>query len=91
MRVWVSKDNADLVTAFAALMERVSAMSMEEDGFDVSALVAEYGYPVLTQKLSYDTYDIEETLSVEPQSVSDDLFVTPAGFRKMTMADLMGR
>ena len=89
-RIWVSKDNPQLVKAFSGLMESVSAMSMEEDETDVSALVAKHGFPVLMLRVGYDTYEIEETLSVEGQSVSDDLFAPPAGYKKMTMADMMG-
>jgi hypothetical protein len=88
-RVWVSKDNAQLVKAFAGLMESVGAMSMEEDETDESMLVAKYGFPVLMLRLGYDMYEIEETLSVDRQSVSDDLFTPPAGYKKMTMADMM--
>ena len=88
-RVWVSKDNAQLVKAFASLMESVNSMAMDEEDTDASALVAEHGFPVLMLRLDYDTYTIEETLSVERQSVSDDLFTPPAGYKKMTMADMM--
>ena len=88
-RVWVSKDNAQLVKAFAGLMESVSAMTMEEGETDESALVAEHGFPVLMLRLGYDMYEIEETLSVDRQSVADDLFTPPAGYKKMTMADMM--
>lgn len=89
-RVWVSKDNAQLVEAFSGLMEGVNAMAMDEDETDESALVAKYGFPVLTLRLGHDTYEIEETLSVDSQSVSDELFAVPAGYSKMTMADMMG-
>jgi hypothetical protein len=88
-RVWVSKDNAQLVKAFAGLMESVSSMTMDEEDTDPSALVAKYGFPVLMLRLGYDTYSIEETLSVNRESVSDDLFTPPAGYKKMTMADMM--
>ncbi len=88
-RVWVSKDNAQLVKAFAGLMESVNSMTMDEEEKDPSALVAKYGFPVLMLRLDYDTYTIEETLSVDRQSVSDDLFTPPAGYKKMTMADMM--
>jgi hypothetical protein len=88
-RVWVSRDNAQLVTAFAALLEGIEAMGMGEDETDASALVAKYGFPVLVLQLGNDTYEIEETLSVDRQSVSDDLFTPPAGFTKMTMGDMM--
>jgi hypothetical protein len=88
-RVWVSKDNAQLVKAFAGLMESVNSMAMDEEETDASALVAKHGFPVLMLRLGYDTYEIEETLSVDRQSVSDDLFTPPAGYKKMTMADMM--
>lgn len=88
-RVWVSKDNAQLVKAFAGLIESVSAMTMEEDQADEAMLVAKHGFPVLVLRLGYGTYEIEETLSVNRQSVSDDLFTPPAGYKKMTMADMM--
>lgn len=88
-RVWVSKDNAQLVSAFAALMESVSSMAMEDEETDASARVAKYGFPVLTLQLGPDTYEIEETLSVDHQTVSDDLFTPPAGYKKMTLADMM--
>lgn len=88
-RIWVSEDNAQLVRAFAGLMESVSAMAMEEGETDESALITEHGFPVLTLRLGSGAYEIEETLSVERQSVSDDLFTPPAGYTKMTMADMM--
>jgi hypothetical protein len=88
-RIWVSKDNAQLVRAFAGLTESVSAMAMEEGETDESALVTEHGFPVLMLRLGYDVYEIEETLSVERQSISDDLFAPPAGYTKMTMADMI--
>jgi len=88
-RVWVSKDDAQLVAAFAALMESISSMAMAEGETDASTQVAKYGFPVLTLQLGPDSYEIEETLSVDRQSVSDDLFTPPAGYKKMTLADMM--
>ncbi|MDH3292081.1 MAG: DUF4412 domain-containing protein [Gemmatimonadota bacterium] len=87
-RVWVSKDNAQLAKAFVGLMESMSAMSMEDET-DESMLVAKYGFPVLMLRLGRDKYEIEETLSVDRKSVSDGLFTPPAGYKKMTMADMM--
>ena len=87
-RVWASNDNPLLAAAFRAVTERIDAMSMDESP-DESMAVAEYGYPVLMQRLGYDIYEIEETVSILPESVSDDLFAPPAGYRRMSMADLM--
>jgi hypothetical protein len=88
-RVWVSNDNAQLAKAFAGLLETVSAMEMEEGETDESMLVAKYGFPVLMLRLGYDTYEIEETISVNPQPLRNDLFTAPTGYKKMTMADMM--
>jgi len=88
-RVWVSNDNAQLAKAFAGLLETVSAMEMEEGETDESILVAKYGFPVLLLRLGYDTYEIEETISANPQSLGDDLFTPPAGYKKVTMSDMV--
>ncbi len=90
-RAWVSKENRELVDAFAELTEAVTAMAMEEGETDESLLVAKYGFPVLIQRLGYDMYEIEQTVSVDRRSVSEDLFATPADYTKMTMADMMRR
>ena len=94
-RVWVSKDHADVASSFAQFAERMAAMAMMDDeDTDASMLLAKYGFPVLVQELPHEVsqmYQIEEVVSIERQSVSDDMFTPPAGFRKMTMADMMRR
>ncbi len=87
-RVWVSKDNPDIVESYRRFSERMQMMSMDED-VDEEYLVSKHGFPVLTQRLTYSMYEINEVMSVEQQSVSNDLFEPPAGWRKMTMADMM--
>ena len=88
-RVWVSNDNRDLTASFQRFSEALQAMSMGDDT-DASFVVAEHGFPVLVLKTTYETFDIEEVVAVEPQSVDDALFATPDGYQKMTMADMMG-
>ncbi len=88
-RVWVSNAHTDLVTSFQRFAEPLKAMSMGDDT-DPSFVVAEHGFPVLVLKTTYDTFEVEEVVAVEPQSVDDALFVTPAGYDKMTMAEMMG-
>jgi len=88
-RVWVSRDNPQLISAFGALLEGIDAMGMGEEATDASTLAVKYGFPVLVLQLGYDMYEIEETLSVDRQSVSDELFTPPADFTKMTMGDMM--
>ncbi len=88
-RVWVSDDNRGLAASFQRFAEGLQAMSMGDDT-DASFVVAEHGFPMLVLETTYDTFEVEEILAVEPQSVDDALFVPPAGYQKMTMADLMG-
>jgi hypothetical protein len=88
-RVWVSNAHADLATSFQRFAEPLQAMSMGDDS-DPSFVVAEHGFPVLVLQTTHDTFEVEEVLAVEPQSVADALFVPPAGYQKMTMAEMMG-
>lgn len=87
-RVWVSNDHQALASSFRQFAELLQSMTMG-DNTDPSFAVAEHGFPVLTQRVTYDTYEIEETVSVHEQAVDDARFAPPTGFRKMTMADLM--
>jgi len=87
-RVWVSKDNGGLAAWFQRFAEAFQAMSMDDDT-DASSVVAEHGFPTLVLKTTYDMFEVEETFAVEPQSLDDALFVPPAGYQKMTMAEMM--
>ena len=86
-RVWVSNDNRAVVASFRRFSDAMASMSMGE--VDASLVVADHGFPVLVQKMGYDTYEIEEVWTVNPQSIDDAVFAAPAGFRKMTMAEMM--
>ena len=89
-RVWVSQDYPKLVSFFLQLSE---SFIMDEE-VQAAMLVAKHGFPVLEQRLPHSIskrYSIEEVLSAERQSVSDDLFTPPAGYRKTTMAEMMRR
>ncbi len=88
-RVWVSNDNGGLAAWFQRFAEAFEAMSMDDDT-DASSVVAEHGFPMLVLKTTYDMFEVEETFAVEPQSLDDALFVPPAGYQKMTMAEMMG-
>ena len=88
-RVWVSNDNGGLSAWFQRFAEAFEAMSMDDDP-DPSSVVAEHGFPMLVLKTTYDMFEVEETFAVEPQSLDDALFVPPAGYQKMTMAEMMG-
>jgi len=87
-RVWVSKDNGGLAAWFQRFAEAFQAMSMDDDT-DASSVVAEHGFPTLVLKTTYDMFEVEETFAVEPQLLDDALFVPPAGYQKMTMAEMM--
>ncbi len=95
--VWVTDELKDLVGAFMDLEERFSAMGMmdeENDDMEIFTLIADRGFPVLT--MTYSTYEhgtgdyeISEVVSVERQSLSDDLFAPPSDYDKKTMMDMM--
>ena len=84
-RIWVSNANVDLATSFQRFAEAPNFGGEP----DASYAVAEHGFPMLELWTTYDTFEIEEVVAVEPQSVDDALFVMPAGYRKTTMAEMM--
>jgi hypothetical protein len=88
-RVWISTDDPGLVEAFRALEEGFATMSMG-DPPDPSMIAAARGVPVLSQRLGYEFYSVEEVLSVERTSVAADLFDVPQGLERMTMQELWG-
>lgn len=91
-RVWVSRDDSDLASSFTRFADKIRQMAFMDDELDPSMIVAQHGFPMLVQTLPHDTYSmyqVEEVVSVERQSVSDELFKLPAGLQKRTMADMM--
>lgn len=88
-RVWVSNDDPRLAAAYKAFGEGMSKMGMGDDEVDAEFFVVQYGFPILTQRLGYDTYDVDEVLSFQRGGVSDDVFEVPEGYRKINMAQMM--
>lgn len=83
-RGWVTEEHGALIESIRRIME-LAAVGEEEDDDDALSLLAEYGLPILVQTYDgYETYDIEEILTVEAGTVSDDLFDIPAGYTKRT-------
>jgi hypothetical protein len=93
---WVTEDHPDAMRAFERMAEGVKEMDpMAESENDPEDIYLQYGLPILTQEVGMwdgelsDQYDIEEVVSIERESVPDSMFEVPAGFRKMTMQDMM--
>ncbi len=84
-RIWVSNANVDLATSFQRFAEAPNFGGEP----DAAYVVAEHGFPMLELWTTYDTFEIEEVVAVEPQSLDDALFAMPAGYRKTTMAEMM--
>lgn len=84
-RIWVSNANVDLATSFRRFAETPTFGGET----DASSAVAEHGFPMLELWTTYDTFEVEEVVAVEPQSLDDALFAMPAGYRKTTMAEMM--
>ena len=92
---WLTKDLADVATAFQRMIDLVPGGEGRGKTNPWAAL-ARFGFPCFAQQLETQEgegeagrggldYEITELLSVERRPVTDDRFVVPAGFRKMTM------
>lgn len=92
---WVAKDVHGVGRTFKALTESMEALSGDDEDASGSmeTLFWEKGLPVRTQAVStvfgsLSHYEVTDFLSIEPTSVSDELFKIPAGFREVSMEDL---
>jgi hypothetical protein len=89
-RVWVSRDDAELVSVFQQLAERMYMLSEGNAALPAFA-VAEHGFPVLVQVLESGRYRIQRLVSLERRAVSADLFEPPAGLRRVTVQEAQER
>lgn len=95
-RGWVTaqQDLARLARAFQKL-EAMWEESVDADQEpDADELLLVHGFPLLTQTLDVQddqlgAYKIEETVSVERKAMPASLFAVPAGYRKVTIEELM--
>ncbi len=94
---WVTQDHAAALRAFRNFLEQAQRMNPAEaaDARAPNALVANYGFPMLTQTIhvsdggrAVGDYNVQEILSISPGSIPDNTFAPPAGYRKMTLEDL---
>ncbi len=95
---WVTNEFTAATRAFRRMIEDMDKlMPGDDDDDDAMALYAQHGLPMLVQELTvYDgqadgSYEIEEIILVQQESVSDSMFEAPAGYRKMTLQDMMRR
>lgn len=87
---WVTQDLGELEGTVRAWTEGMRDLEQRKDAGDqVEALLLEQGLPVRVQTLRANQYDVEDLLSVKKREVDDSLFAEPAGFRKMTMGQMM--
>ena len=94
---WISKEHQDLHESFKAYAEKMESM-YGEDEKGSSDLLWEKGLPVRIQTLyggyhggyygGFDSYEIEDMVSVERKSISSDLFEVPAGYSEKSMQEL---
>lgn len=95
-RGWMStqQDLAALARAF----QKLGAMWEEPDdpdqGPDAEEILLAHGFPMLTQTLEVEDgqlggYQIEETVSVERKPMPASLFAVPAGYRKVSLEELL--
>ncbi len=87
---WVTQDLGEVARTVRAWTEGMRDLERGKDAGDqVEALLLERGLPVRVQTLRVNQYDVEDLVSVEKREVDDALFAEPAGFRKMTMGQMM--
>ncbi len=92
---WVTGEYPEAMRALQRMMEGIERLSPGDEEDDSDELFLQYGLPMLTQEVTLyngeaeGAYEIEETLAVEAGPVSDSLFEVPAGYRKMSMQDMM--
>jgi hypothetical protein len=96
-RAWVTQEHPAALRAFRNFLEQAQRMnpSGAADARAPNALVASHGFPMLTQTLhvsgsgrAVGVYNIQEIVSVSAGGVPDKLFSPPAGYRKMSLADV---
>ncbi len=94
---WVTQEFATALRAFRTFLQQAQRMNPEEGEASrtPNALVANYGFPMLTQTVhvsrggrAVGDYNVQEIVAITPGSVADRLFAAPAGYRKMSLADL---
>ena len=94
---WVTQEHSAALRAFRNFLEQAQRMNPAEaaGARAPNALVANYGFPMLTQTIhvsrggrAVGNYSVQEIVSVSPGSVPDRTFSAPAGYRKMSLADL---
>jgi len=95
---WCAEDQQGLQATMKKIGEMAGAMEEEEDeGSDASVedLLCEDRVPVRIQTFSLSMgmggmYSLDEVVSIEETSVSDDVFQVPSGYTKKSLSELWG-
>jgi hypothetical protein len=85
IRGWVTKDFPGLTGSMRAAMAQMGDRDEPDEEDLAMSQIMQNGFPILVITLTDRTLKLEETVSIQPASLSADLFNVPAGFTKRTM------
>lgn len=92
LQEWIHVDDIDW---YASLVEAFQQMDMsgegesEEMGKEEAFYRKVGGLPILSKVVSMGDVNINEILSIKSQSVGDDMFAIPEGYKKVNMQQMM--
>ena len=97
-RAWVTAEHKALQKTITGLTKSFAAMFGEDEDseFDADELLWEKGMPVRTQRIyggtmmGFTSYEVQDIISVEPKSLSSDMFEIPADYTEKSLQDLWG-
>lgn len=89
--IWLDKGNGALFNSLLPIFTAMQDMSGEEgEGKKEAAFYQLHkGLPIFTQTVTEHNIQIEETMSIKNQPVSDDLFMIPTGFKEVNIQQMM--
>ncbi len=89
--LWLTTDSPELFGAFQQIYNKMSGMLNQKDETDnEKAFYEKYkGVSILTKNFSDGLIQIDEIKEIKPQNISSDVFAIPAGFKKVSMQEMM--
>ncbi len=89
--IWLDTGDEALFNSFIPIFTAMQDMGGEnkDNEKEEQFYRQEKGFPILTKTVNGDEVDIQETVEITKQSVSDDQFTIPAGFKEMNMQQMI--
>ncbi len=98
-RAWVTTEHKGLQKTISSLSKSLAKIfgEGEDSGSSADELFWEKGMPVRTQQvyggmmMGFSRYEVQDIISVESKSLSNDIFEVPAAYTEKTLQELWGR